>query len=315
MSSPSSGPATPAEAQRREGPREVRRPPRRYPGWVLKLAYAAEWFFARVLPGKRWYSELLRCNLRCVTHQICIPDLPESFNGYRIVHLSDFHGGPFLDAASLAPVIDAVNAMSADLVVLTGDYLTHVVDEGVDLAPALGQIRAADGVFAVFGNHDYRERREGEMVSAFGAFGIRTLRNQGEAIRRGGSAIWIAGIEDIEEGKSPDLEAALAGREEAGASCTVLLAHHPDASGAAEDREVSLVLSGHTHGGQIVLGGRSVLPMARSQYRHGVYRLGTATQLHVTSGVGVLLIPCRIGARPEVACLELLRGSGSSRVS
>ncbi len=281
------------------------RAPRRYPRLALSVAAFVE-RAAVLLGGRRLYRRSLRRpRLRVVTHDVDLTGLDPRLDGLRVVHLSDFHAGPFLDAAALDDVIATANAAAPDVVALTGDFITHRADEGVALAGTFGRLEARLGAFAVFGNHDYRARREGEMEDAFARVGVTTLRNRGVAVERDGARVWIAGIEDVEEGKVVDLDAALAGR--AGGDATILLAHHPDVADDLGGRAIDLVLAGHTHGGQIRLFGRSILGTSlRSRYRAGIYHAGSA-RLHVTRGIGVLVLPLRVGAPAEVAVLTLRR--------
>lgn len=228
--------------------------------------------------------------------------LPAAFDGFVIAHLSDLHAGPFLDAASLEPAIAATAAAAPDLLAITGDLITHDADEGVALAASLGRIRPRHGGYLVFGNHDYHARREGEIAAAFAEHGIRALRNEGTAIELDGARLWVAGIEDVEEGKVVDLDRALRGRRDG--DRTLLLAHHPDSAERLTGRAVDLVLSGHTHGGQIVVAGRSLIGSLRSRYPTGLHTIA-GTKLFVTAGLGVLVVPLRVGAPPEVALLTL----------
>lgn len=285
----------------------LRRVPRRYPRWLLSSAYALERGCARLLGGARGYARrsLRPPRLRLGASELTVPGLPAAFDGCRVVHLSDFHAGPFLDARGLDDVVALACAQQPDLVCFTGDYITHAADEGIALAATLGRIQAPAGAFAVFGNHDYRARREGEIAAAFAEHGIRTLRNQGVAVCRGADRLWLAGIEDVEEGKLVDLDAALAGRRPT--DVTLLLAHHPDVADRIADRGIALVLAGHTHGGQIVIGGRSVFGFARRSRRlAGMHRVGD-TAVCVTRGIGVLIVPLRLGAPAEVGLITLRR--------
>lgn len=289
------------------GATDLRRTPRRYPRFVLWLIYACEWGFRVVLRGKALYARQLAASLRVRIEKVIVSELPYGLAGLRIAHLSDFHAGPFLDVVSLMPVIDRLVELDPDVVVLTGDYLTHVADEGIALAPAFARVRPRHGGFLVFGNHDYRHRREGEMATAFARVGFRALRNQSAAIEIEGDRLLIAGIEDIEEGKVIDLDAAL--HERRSGDYTVLLAHHPDVARRVDGRGVDLLLSGHTHGGQFVVGGRSVFGASlRSEFGIGVHRLGKMI-LGVTSGIGVLMLPFRRNAPPEIVIYQLLRSS------
>lgn len=286
----------------------IQRRPRRYPRIALSLIYAIERFARDVCRGKERYARRI-ADIEVRRQVVPIAGLPPEFHGFTIAHLSDFHAGPFLDAATAAPVLAKVRAAKPDLLALTGDFLTHVADEGVALAAAFADHGAKDGGVLVFGNHDYRHRREAEIARAFATHGIVALRNAQRVIERGRKRLVLAGIEDVEEGKYADLDAALAGRR--ADDITILLAHHPDVALDVTQRGVHLVLSGHTHGGQIVLLGRSVLGRSlRSRFPVGLTRLGD-TSLHVTRGVGVLILPLRVNADPEIALLELVPFSKS----
>jgi uncharacterized protein len=286
----------------------VRREPRRYSRATLSLVYAFEKFCRVVLRGRALYARQLARSLRVRHERIVSPRLPRAFDGLRLAHLSDFHAGPFLDAESLRPVIDRLVALAPDVVVLTGDYLTHVAEEGIALAAAFAHVRPRLGGYLVFGNHDYRHRREGEIAAAFEPHGFRALRNSAAILGDAATGrIVIAGIEDIEEGKVIDLDAALAARREG--DFTILLAHHPDVATTLAGRSLDLVLAGHTHGGQIVFGGRSIFPGAlRSVFSVGVHQVSDFA-LGVTSGIGVLVAPLRFNAPPEIVVYELRRAS------
>jgi len=269
---------------------------------VLSLAYAAEALAARA-GGKALYTRRLRRDRLTVARvDVPIDGLPAALDGFTIAHMSDFHAGPFLDAGSLTDVVDVVREHRPDVIALTGDYITHRADEAFPLAAALARVESRHGGVLVFGNHDYHARREGEIAAAFAAVGIEALRNEGRALEVDGARLWLAGVEDVEEGKVVDLDAALADRSDE--DVTVLLSHHPDMVEHLDGRDVDLVLAGHTHGGQIVVGGRSPLGSLRSRYLSGLHSVGD-TRLFVTRGLGVLIVPLRIGAPPEVAILTL----------
>ncbi len=285
---------------------DLRRPPRRYSRATLRLARCVE-STAALLFGRRLYARRLRPGrLRLRRVDVPIADLPAPFDGFRIAHVSDLHAGPFLDAASLEPVVDLVAAARPDLLAVTGDLITHGVEDGLPLAAPLGRIGARHGGVLVFGNHDYRARREGELAAAFADHGIRALRNEGFALERDGARLFVAGLEDVEEGKVVDLDAALAGR--AAGETTLLLSHHPETARRLAGRGVDLVLSGHTHGGQIVVAGRPLLRGFDGPRLEGLHEVPEGgTRVFVTTGLGVLVLPLRVGAPPEVALLTLRR--------
>jgi hypothetical protein len=186
---------------------------------------------------------------------------------------------------------------------LTGDYITRGPEDADLICPALKELEASEAIFAVFGNHDYRYRMESYMVSRFSDIGIEVLRNTARAVVFKRKRIWFLGIEDMEEGKHPDLEGAL--REIDEAEYRVLLSHNPEVAEHLGRFRVDLVLSGHTHGGQVNL------PLLGSLGYRGGLRAGLHlhedTRLYVNRGLGCLVVPFRIRAKAEVT-LHLLKG-------
>ena len=186
----------------------IRQAPRRHSKLRLFVFKAAE-SVMRALGGRRlyrwWNLAPGRFDLR--QEQVTLPAEARALDGLVIVQLSDIHAGPFLATGDLRHVVEAVNALAPDLVVFTGDLISRVADEAWLVLPDLAQIRARHGFFAVFGNHDYRHRREAEIAEAFGAKGIRFLRN--ESVRPLGpdSPLVLLGVEDLEEAKHLDVSA------------------------------------------------------------------------------------------------------------
>lgn len=234
-----------------------------------------------------------------------MPGLPPHLEGSTIAHLTDFHGGSFLRHSDLKHVIDATNALRPDLVVLTGDFVTHRTAEALELIPAFEALRAPLGVFAVFGNHDYRGRREGEIAAALRNIQIEVLRNTHREVAPG---FVVSGVEDLEEGKYCDFDAALAGAGRP--PMLLMLSHHPGGFEVSRNRGVHLVLSGHTHGNQVrwpVL--RNLGP------RHPGDRLDVdGCTLIVSHGIGAIGIPFRAGAPAEIVLVQLSARRGA-RVS
>ncbi len=247
-----------------------------------------------------------------VTHQpISLNRLPAAFHGFRIVQLSDIHHSSFLDEANIAEAVRRANALQPDLIALTGDYISHAKEYIPGCARVLSQLRAPHGVFAVLGNHDHWT--DGVlMAEALRAEGIRVLENEHTRIYRGESHLCVAGIDDSMV-KRDDLPTALAGttREEA----RILLAHNPIIIREAARAGIDLVLSGHTHGGQInwqLLTGQSNPAITRwlqrpsRRFTRGHATIG-ATQLYVNRGLGTVVVPLRYGCTPEITLLELLK--------
>ncbi|MEO6727260.1 MAG: metallophosphoesterase, partial [Blastocatellia bacterium] len=165
---------------------------------------------------KRWlktFSALLQAALieprRVeITHQrILLPKLPREFHGFRIVQLSDIHHSPFLSEAKISAAVSRANELRADLVVLTGDYVSHSRDYVDGCARALGALRAPYGVFAVMGNHDHWTDGPG-LEAAFARQGIRILNNENLLLERAAAHVRLVGIDDLTVGRD-DLAQAL----------------------------------------------------------------------------------------------------------
>jgi predicted MPP superfamily phosphohydrolase len=232
---------------------------------------------------------------------LAIANLPRGLDGFRVAQLSDIHAGPFLGRGDLAPVVDATLALAPHLIAITGDLITHAWSDVLAIAGDLGRLRAPHGVFAVFGNHDYRGRREGDIASALEPHGITFLRNASRRIEVEGGALAVVGVEDLEESKCIDLEAARAAVR--GDDFELVLCHNPHGAPFVARERCVAVLAGHTHGHQIDL------PFAR---RAGPAHPGTrvqlgATTLIVSRGLGAIGLPLRIGAQAEIVLVELRR--------
>ena len=236
-----------------------------------------------------------------------IEGLPEAFDGYRIVQISDLHCGPFASGRRVARWVDSANRLEPDLVAVTGDLIASGSAFIDVVARALGGLRAHDGAFAAMGNHDYFGDGEA-MVTALETAGLTVLRNRGVELRREGGAIYLAGVDDTWT-RRHDLSAALQARPAGMPS--VLLAHDPVLFPEAAERGVDLVLSGHTHGGQVavpLLARKLNLARLITRFTNGVYTSGTST-LYVNRGLGTTGPPVRLAVAPEIAVLTLRRAS------
>ncbi|HVF57652.1 MAG TPA: metallophosphoesterase [Pyrinomonadaceae bacterium] len=237
---------------------------------------------------------------------VFIRDLPEGFEGFRIAHLTDVHHSRIVSVGEVRRVVALANGARADMVVLTGDYTTARRGYIEPCAEALGELRAPEGVWAVLGNHDHYT--DAELTErALTRRGINVLGNANTTIRRrGGDALQLAGVDDWGWGKA-DWARAFEGVDRT--RPTLLLSHEPAVLDEPAVRGVSLVLSGHTHGGQICLpfvGAPAAWLSKDFLYLRGLYER-EGTQLYVSRGTGMIGLPVRIGARPEVAVLRLIR--------
>ena len=238
-----------------------------------------------------------------------LPRLEKEFDGYRIVQIGDLHLEDWTRPRRLNRIVDLVNDQRADLVVITGDFLSYSVDPGVPgrLTEALGRLKARDGVLAVMGNHDYLTDVE-TVRRCLREARIPELRNEVHTIERGGAALHVAGIDDVMEGRSR-LDLVLEELPKAGAA--ILLAHEPDfADVSAATERFGLQLSGHSHGGQVRLPflGPLILPPHAQRYTSGLYEVGDMLQ-YTNRGLGFVDARIRFLCRPEVTGLTLKCGS------
>jgi predicted MPP superfamily phosphohydrolase len=259
--------------------------------------YAASLLVAAygVLVRRRWVL-VQRC-------EVPIRGLPPSFDGYRIAQLSDLHIGALTPKSWGLAWARLANAARPDLAVVTGDMVTSGTDFHGDVADVVGSLEAKDGVVVSMGNHDYFG--EGEpLISMLRSRGVEVLRNEGRLLERGSARLFLAGIDDTWTRRA-DLARAL--RAQPPDARVVLLAHDPDAFRAAAERGVSLVLSGHTHGGQVAmpfLARRLNLSKLVHEFTLGLYRVGDST-LFVHPGLGTTGPPVRFGVPPAVVVLTL----------
>jgi len=258
------------------------------------------------------YSRALERHLTLVEGTIALDDLPSHAEGMRVLLITDIHVGPFLEPATLERVFARLLMTRPDLILIGGDLTTARLDEFPPAAAAFRTLRAPRGVFAVLGNHDHYTREPDRLRALVEECGITFLQNRSVAIAPPGAMpLILAGIDDRHAGK-PDLEAALAGVPPD--APVVLLSHNPDVLFEAAGRGVRLVLSGHTHGGQIRVPGLPVLVrMSRYRLDEGHYRTG-GTHLVVSRGLGVTGLPIRIACPPE-AVLLTLRGAAAGSPS
>jgi Predicted phosphohydrolases len=228
--------------------------------------------------------------------------LPKEFESFRIVQLSDIHHGPFSDRNQIERAVETANRLKPDIIALTGDYISKERHYAAPCAEMLGRLEARYGVFAVLGNHDHWTDAD-LITDLFRAEGINVLVNQGMRFELNGAAFWLAGVDDTMVGLE-DIPLALAGARQD--EMKLLLAHNPIVLRRAARADVDLVLSGHTHGGQVALREPSQNGGRRRRFLKGLGRLGN-TQIYVNRGLGTVVLPIRYGCPPEVSLLELRR--------
>lgn len=236
---------------------------------------------------------------------VAIPNLPAPFVGKTLAVLADFHLGAWSSVDFIRSIATLTNALAPDLVALVGDFAHRgtLGDRQIPLClEALDAIRAPLGRFAVPGNHDLFAR--GSVYrEAIARTSLTDVTNAAARVDVDGASLWFAGVDDLWWGR-PDQRTAL-GQIPAGAA-TILLAHNPDFAEENPDPRVGLVLSGHTHGGQIRIPGlREWLPSRYGdKYRIGLVQ-GPASQVYVTAGLGTSFVPMRFRCPPEIGLLTL----------
>jgi uncharacterized protein len=241
----------------------------------------------------------LRIQLR--RNEVALPGLPLAFEGYTLLHLSDLHldvGDSFVER-----LIECVRGLTFDACVLTGDYRFRISGPYAPAMDALARLRPLLGerVYAVLGNHDTIR-----MVPRMEGMNIRVLMNESVRIERGDAAIHLAGIDDAHYFRTHGYHKAADGIP--AEACAILLSHTPEAYRHAAHCGFSLMLCGHTHGGQICLpGGVPILTDsdAPRAYARGPWRFGT--MLGYTSvGCGTSIVDVRLNCRPEVTLHRLI---------
>ena len=283
-------------------------------GGCLALA-AGPAYATQVEP--RWI-ELVRVSVR-------LPHLPELLHGFTIAHLSDFHLGPYVGIDDVRRSVAMANALGADLVALTGDFVHRSARYAEACARELAALKAGYGVYAVLGNHDVWTDADAVAESLRRA-GIHVLRNERQALTVGTARLWLIGIEDVGiTGFTAfglvsglgwgDFKALWKGAHEAflraleglpSDETRLLLVHNPDFAEMIKGK-VDLVLAGHTHGGQVRLPlvGAPIVPSCHGRkYVAGLVR-ASGTQVYVNRGIGAIGLPVRFLCRPEVTLIVL----------
>lgn len=294
-------------------------------GWIRSenrkrrsRGHVARWLgrsWARVSYGYRVEPTWLEVNHLA----IAIDALPAGFAGMRIAQLSDFHASRMVTQAYLSEAVALAHAEQPDLIVLTGDFIHAGFRYVGAVAQCLGQLQAPLGVYAVLGNHDFSVRNalgirryrhlSHAVATALAAQGIRVLQNESVLLHRGGDQLPLVGIEDLWS-RNCDPDQAFKGLA-TDRPCLVL-AHNPRTVERLSGRRCDLMLSGHTHGGQVKLPGwiKPVLGRKRKRFTAGLYEHEN-TQLYVNKGVGFGW-RFRYGVRPEVAIFTLHPGGADT---
>lgn len=294
----------------RARPGDLKSPPRREFLGRTALAAAGAPFVAGA------YGLLYgRLNLETTTPKIILPKLPKAFEGFRICQLSDLHIGPYMSEDAIRKYAAIANEQKADMVVLTGDFVTFDPTTQQAVVSALSGLRAPFGVWGCLGNHDMWTGVEDSITDLFRKANVKMLRGENVAIPSGGESINLIGV-DFQSPRrfgpsAPvrNLLGNIAGRIDRD-RVNVLLSHNPDTYDRAAELGIDLSLAGHTHGGQVALEfinpriapSRLVTPYVAGHFQK------TGGQLYVNRGIGTIFVPIRLGAPPELTVYTLSRG-------
>ncbi|MBN1799140.1 MAG: metallophosphoesterase [Spirochaetales bacterium] len=233
------------------------------------------------------------------------PDIPEAFSQFRIVFMADIHHGPFFSRERVRDVVAMANDLRPDMVVLGGDYVYGDKKYTAPCFEELSRLEAPYGVFAVLGNHDHWENESTEFtLEVISKSQINLIDNKALWIYKDGSRIRLGGVGDYWT-DSQDIGPTIAGvRQE---DFVILVSHNPDYCESFSTKKIDLVLSGHTHGGQVTFFGlySPFLPTFTGQkYRSGLVELAH-TKVLVTNGIGTVFLPLRFCARPQINLIVL----------
>jgi uncharacterized protein len=237
--------------------------------------------------------------------KIVLDRLPRSLNGFTIVQITDLHMGSGYDREWLEDVVARVNALKPDVVVLTGDLMDGPVRTLASHVAPLAKLRAPAGAYFVTGNHEYYSGIS-QWLPHIEKLGFRILGNARVSVGRGADLIDLAGVWDEEAYRfypeqKTDVAKALAGRDRSRE--VILLAHQPKTIRQAAENDVGLMLSGHTHGGQIWPFG--YLTWIQQPFIGGLHRVNN-TQLYVSEGTGLWGPPMRLGTSSEITLITLM---------
>lgn len=250
--------------------------------------------------------------------EIASNNTPQSFDGYRIIHISDIHLRSFQGREkTLEKFVDKINAQEADAILFTGDLVTQKTSELTAMECILKKMRAKDGVFSILGNHDYsfynRWKTEEERIKDAEALIDRQkamqwdiLLNECRNIARGKDSISIIGVENTSTNRKfrsfGNLQQAL---QDATGKFKILMSHDPShwRSEVIDKTDIDLTLSGHTHSMQFTIFGWSIISYVYKEF-NGLYREKNQ-YLYVNIGLGETMFPFRIGAAPEMTVITL----------
>ncbi|MFB6341001.1 metallophosphoesterase [Saccharicrinis sp. FJH62] len=268
---------------------------------LFKWKYATAFLIAGILILSYAYIETYWIKTKKLT--IYSENLPASFNGKKLVFISDVHLGPYISEKRVQKVVKRINALQPDIILLSGDYIDMKAKYIAPVFDALQILKAPMGKYGVLGNHEFIEDPQ-QVIRKFRESKINLCHNNSFWITEGRDSIKIGGVGDLWE-SDQKIENTI--NDVRDSDFCILLSHNPDYMEELKTNKIDLMLSGHTHGGQVTLFGlwAPLLPSDYGQkYRYGLRQV-KHTQLYVTSGVGVVGVPFRFFCRPEIVEITL----------
>jgi predicted MPP superfamily phosphohydrolase len=276
--------------------------------------------FLTIAYGIKWG----RFNFTIREYSVSFPDLPASFDGLRIVQVSDFHIGSFMNnPQKVGEAVEIINQQDADLLLFTGDFVNNVSSEMNNFVPILNKMSANIGKYSILGNHDYgdyvpwssaKEKRKNleTLIHLQKDIGFKMLLNNSQKIKLNGDEIELLGVENWGLPPFPqhgDLNKALSNTNPE--SFKILMSHDPTHwdEQVLNHTDINLTLSGHTHGAQFgieIPGWRWSPVNIRYKRWGGMYKAGNQ-HLNVNTGIGFIGFPGRVGMPPEITVIELKR--------
>lgn len=242
-------------------------------------------------------------------YRIPVPNLPDEFEGFRIAQLTDLHYGSLVPLGIIEYVIRRTNRLSKDIVVCTGDYVheKNSTKQIEKVWPVISTLEAEQGVYSVLGNHDHWADTDRSLhwLEKTG----QNMRGKVRPIERDGKRIWLAGGGDLWEDHL-DLDGLIGGIPEM--DCRIVLAHNPDSADTNHSGRIDLMISGHTHGGQVNIPmiGPPILPVTNKNYSSGLKLSKKKECIFISKGIGWAIYPVRFNCFPEIAVLELVPAKG-----
>lgn len=285
------------------------------------------------IPASALFFGMLRgkYNYKVIKHQLSFNRLPKDFNGFKIVHISDFHCGSFDNKEKLTYGIDLINKQKPDIILFTGDMVNNIADEILPWKSLISSLNAPYGKYAVLGNHDYgdynswnsdEEKIENfkKLITLQNEMGFKLLNNTSEIININQSTIDLIGVENWGSGfkQKGNLDLALANTK--ANDFKILMSHDPThwkEKVLTHKQHIDLTLSGHTHGMQFGIEIPGIIKWSPAKYRYkhwaGIYQEFNQI-INVNRGFGFLAYPGRVGIYPEITLITLQTKESSKSV-